>query len=393
MVRGLSNFNGPVRSAHEAATATLLYNFQGGNSDGGYPYSTLIGGPAGRLYGTTNGGGPSDDGTVFELKRTGPGYAERSLYAFQGGTDGELPYGNLVLASNGTLYGTTYSGGAIGSGCIFALTPSGNHYAESVIYSFKGSPGDGGNPYAGLSVDASGTLYGTTLYGGTFGAGTVFSLKPTASGYVETVLYSFSGASDGATPYGGVLPAGDGNLYGTSTYGGAEQDGVVYSLTPVNGGYAENVLHNFTGGSDGAHPVGTLVESKKGDVFGTTLDGGKGSAGTVFRVDTASKPYVESVLYAFTGGGDGGTPYGNLVLGDHDKLYGTTSSGGTGAGTVFELAKVRQGFAETVLATFSGFPQEATPYAGLFARDGILYGTTFGGGFDGYGTVFSISGH
>ena len=393
LVRGLSSPAAPFVTP-AVSGPTLLYNFQGGSSDGGYPYAPLIAGSSGRLYGTTNDGGPADQGTAFELNRSGPGYAERPLYAFKGGTtDGALPYGSLLLGKGGVLYGTTYSGGAFGAGCVFALTPSGSHYTESVVYSFEGSPNDGANPYAGLSEDAAGTLYGTTLYGGTFGAGTVFSLTQGANGVLESVLYSFSGSSDGATPYGAVLPSSGGVLYGTATFGGSENDGVVYALTPSGTTYVESVLHNFAGGTDGANPYSSLVEAANGDLFGTTVGGGSGNSGTVFRVDAAKKPYVEQVLYAFgaSGSGDGTAPYGAPVLYRGGKLFGTTFGGGAyGAGTIYELSKRHKGFAETILASFTGFPAEANPYSGLFEKSGALYGTTFGGGYDGYGTVFSL---
>jgi uncharacterized repeat protein (TIGR03803 family) len=373
---------------------TVLYNFQGGSADGGYPYASLVADKSGALYGTTNGGGPADLGTVFKLTPSGSKYTESILHSFGGTGDGSLPYGSLLLGSGGVLYGTTYSGGKYGDGCVYALTPSGKSYTESVVYSFGGSP-DGGNPYAGLSQNAAGTLFGTTLYGGLNGFGAVFALTPSGGSYKESVLYSFDGGKDGATPYGGILSAKSGVLYGTTFAGGENGDGTVYALTPSGKTYAESIVYSFAGGAkDGANPYAALVAS--GDlVFGTTAAGGTAGDGTAFQVKLAKAKgkSKESVLHSFGGTGDASQPYGALLLGADDALYGATFAGGAdGQGAIFELSKSGKTYAESVVASFPGYPGAANAYAGVIASStGTLLGTTFGGGDEGYGTVFEVT--
>jgi len=388
-------------SAHVRAGApapslesTLLYQFVGGSADGAYPYAGLVADSSGNLYGTTNGGGAAGLGTVFKLTPSGSTYTETVLHEFAGGTgDGELPYGNLVLGKKGVLYGTTYGGGEHGAGCVFALTPSGETYAESVVYSFAGSPNDGGNPYAGLVEGASGTLYGTTLYGGSSGAGTVYELVPSGKGFTESVVYAFAGGSDGANPYAGVSLTKTGALYGTTTYGGTAGDGTVYSLTKSGTTYAHDVLHSFAGGSDGANPYGAPVSSS-GAFLGTTQNGGSASDGTIYEVVVTKGKATETVAHSFLGGSaDGAQPEASLLVGKKGAVYGTTDSGGANsAGTVFELTKTKKTYAESLLTSFPGYPGSANPKSTLIASAaGTLYGTTYGGGNDGYGTVFSLT--
>jgi uncharacterized repeat protein (TIGR03803 family) len=380
-----------LRPARAAGGIQDLYQFAGGSSDGGYPYGSVIVGRGGALYGATNGGGPADAGTVFALTRSGSGYAETVVHAFGASGDGALPYGTLLPTKSGTIYGTAYSGGT-GAGCVFALTPVAGKYSETVVYDFAGSPLDGAGPYAGLSEDASGNLYGTTLYGGQYGAGTVFALRPNGSGgFVESVVYSFGGGADGGTPYGGVIAGSGGTLYGTTTFGGSG-NGVVYALTPGSGGYSENVLHTFAGGAaDGANPRGALLESG-GALYGTTLAGGSAGLGTAFKIANANNAYAESVIHDFAGGNDGASPYAGLTEGKAGAMYGTTFAGGAnGAGTIFALKRTGKTYAESVVAPFPGYPNPANPYGGIAKSSaGELFGATFGGGTNGFGTVYSI---
>jgi len=378
-------------AATPQVASTLLYSFTGGSADGGYPYGGLIADKSGNLYGTTNGGGPAGLGTVFKLTPNGATYTESVLYAFAGNGDGELPYGSLVLGKKNVIYGTAYGGGAHGDGCVFALTPKGAAYTESIVYSFSGSP-DGGNPYAGLAADAKGTLFGTTLYGGSNGGGTVFALTPKGSSFTESVLYNFGAGSDGNTPYGGVLVSKTGVLFGTTTFGGTAGDGIAYSLTSSGSKYVESVLHNFAGGSDGKNPYAALIGSGT-TYFGTTQGGGTGSDGTAFEIVVGKESATETVLYSFLGGSDAAQPLGALLLGAKGALYGTSYSGGTaGQGTVFELSKTKKTYTESVLTSFPGYPGSANPRAGLIANaSGALVGTTYGGGTDGYGTIFDLT--
>jgi uncharacterized repeat protein (TIGR03803 family) len=318
----------------------VLHAFSG--PDGATPFGALVMDGSGNLYGTTSAGGGSNAcqggcGTVFKIDTTG---TETVLHSFSGNPDGANPYAGLVMDGSGNLYGTTEYGGS-GSGTVFKIDPAGN---ESVLYSFGGSPNDGAGPMAALTLDPSGNLYGTTFTGGTAGFGTVFEVDTTNT---ETVLYNFTGLADGANPFGGVTRDDvSGTLYGTAENGGRSKSGL-YRIAPdiphgccrgvlyaLNGGGLQ-VLYTFTGGNDGGNPASSLVLSN-GFLYGTTLIGGPGHRGTAFSVTVATGS--ESVLHGFSGGKDGGTPGAGLLLNSAGVLYGTTQNGGgrNKFGTVFQ---------------------------------------------------------
>jgi uncharacterized repeat protein (TIGR03803 family) len=296
---------------------------------------------AGNLYGTTLQGGDFGAGTVFMVNPSGH---ETVLYAFTGLYDGALPYSGLLMDAAGNLYGTASSGGFPAfTGLVFKLDTSGH---ETVLYYFM-NRGDGAYPLASVIMDANGNLYGTTYYGGTSGAGTVF--KVDAAG-TETVLYSFTGGNDGSNPVAGVSMDADGNLYGTTEFGGSSPNcgpfgcGVVFKLTKKG---TVTILYTFTGaGGDGANPTAGLVRDAKGNLYGTTEYGGGGSngAGMVFKLDKTGK---ETKLEVFTGGKDGGFPYAGLIRDKAGNLYGTGQLGGNladcssnisnGCGVVFKI--------------------------------------------------------
>ncbi|MGA2369618.1 MAG: choice-of-anchor tandem repeat GloVer-containing protein [Candidatus Korobacteraceae bacterium] len=305
----------PLAQAQTPATSggwteKLLYSFcaQTNCPDGEYPYAGLIFDAAGNLYGTTQSGGNVGGncgtygcGTVFELTPTGGGsWTEQVLHAFNG-TDGSTPFAGLIFDAAGNLYGTTEDGGAYGEGTVFELTLiAGGGWTEQVLYSFGNGTGDGTAPIAGLIFDAAGSLYGTTVSGGTytcFGGdecGTVFELTPTAGGgWTEQVLHNFTGAyNDGAYPYGDLIFDTAGNHYGTTSEGGNAGAGTAFELTPTEGGsWTQQVLHSFGIGTDGARPNAGLVFDAAGNLYGTTYFGGTNnsmcscnSCGTVFEL-------------------------------------------------------------------------------------------------------------
>jgi uncharacterized repeat protein (TIGR03803 family) len=301
---------------------TVLYSFTGG-ADGGNPLAGLIRDAAGNLYGTTSYGGASGWGVVFKLDTTG---AETVLDTFTPRADGVYPDAGLIGDSAGNLYGTTYDGGASNGGVVFKLDTT---RAETVLYSFTGGA-DGGHPEAGLIRDPAGNLYGATRWGGAFGCGVVFKLDTAGT---ETVLYSFTGRADGAYPVAGLIQDSAGNLYGTTYEGGASGLGVVFKLDTTG---TETVLHTFTGGTDGANPWAGLVRDLAGNLYGTTYDGGASNGGVVFKLDTTG---TETVLHTFTGGAaDGQYPYAGLIRDPAGNLYGTTYRGGfAGQGVVFKI--------------------------------------------------------
>ena len=333
-----------VAQSARAQTYTVLYTFTGGK-DGGNSTADLVRDAKGNLYGTTSKGGASNDGTVFKLDTAGK---ETVLYSFKGGKDGASPLAGLLRDSAGNLYGTTGAGGGTGcknnAGCgtVFKVAKT----KETVLYRFTGGA-DGAAPWTGtLLRDASGNLYGTTGAGGASNAGTVFKLATTNK---ETVLYSFSGGTDGGLPLAGLVQDTAGNLYSTTFYGGAHSFGVVFKLDTTD---KETVLLSFNR-ADGADSFATVVRDTKGNIYGTTEYGGTGckgaGCGTVFKLSTPGK---ETALYSFTGCADGGYPIAGLVRDPTGNLYGTTTKGGaSGDRVVFMLDKTGK---ETVLHSFSG---------------------------------------
>jgi uncharacterized repeat protein (TIGR03803 family) len=324
------------------------------------------------------------------------------LHAFPCATDGHLPIGTLVQASDGNLYGTTAQGGRQCVGTVFQISKdaAGAYTVASVLHSF-GDPGDGSNANAGLIQGTDGNLYGTTLAGGAFGLGAVFQLAKDASGAYTaySLLHSFTFA-DGAAPYAALLQASDGNLYGTTYQGGVAGFGTVFQLAKdASGRYtALTRLHSFTSGpGDGAYPSAALIQASDGNLYGTTQNGGSLSMGTVFQLakDAAGAYTALSLLHSFASG-DGAGPNAPLIEASDGNLYGTTVGGGSlGLGTAFQLSKDASGAytAFSLLHSFASGPGDgAYPYAGLMqGRDGNLYGTAFQGGSSGSGAVFQLS--
>jgi uncharacterized repeat protein (TIGR03803 family) len=324
---------GTVFKLDKAGKETVLYSFSGTGSDGANPSAGVIRDASGNLYGTTLYGGTSGEGTVFKLSKTGK---ETVLYNFCGEshcTDGEEPLAGLVEDTKGNLYGTTYGGGSSNWGTVFKVNKAGK---ETVLYSFQNS--DAHYPYAGVIRDTKGNLYGTTASGGTgtgcgdSGCGTVFKVSKTGK---ETVLYSFTGATDGNDPRAGLIEDSKGNLYGTTLQGGTSGEGVVFRLSTMA---EETVLHSFVGGTDGVNPRAGLIQDTKGNIYGTTYTGGSTGNGVVFEL---KKTGQETVLYTFcslSNCTDGAHPLAGLILDSKGNLYGTNSNYGVyGYGAVFEL--------------------------------------------------------
>lgn len=353
-----------------AQIETVLHSFNG--KDGSLPGQRLTFDSAGHLYGSTVGNYPSI-GSIFKLTPTGQ---FKVLYRFTDGQNRLFTTGKLVLDSHGNLYGVDQTGGEFGEGSIFELTASG---VFTVLYSFTGA-GDGAFPN-GVISDAQGNFYGTANFGGAFNQGSVFEFTPDR---VLKVIYSFMGSSDGGEPFDSALYRDpEGNLYGTTMFdGGKISLGVVFKVAPDG---AESVLHTFLGGSDGAHPKGSLIADGKGNLYGTTSSGEGLKGGTVFQITTAG---VLTELHTFSGS-DGFDPNAGLAMDADGNLFGTTFSGGSSNdGVIFEITPQD---VETVLHNFSG-SDGSTPYNGLIIDQlGNLYGTTgFGGAFD-QGTVFKLT--
>jgi uncharacterized repeat protein (TIGR03803 family) len=368
----------------QAQTFSVVHNFTGG-SDGGGPLSGFVIDGAGNLYGTTNAGGASNYGVVFKMNSSG---VEAVLHSFNGGTDGANPEGRLIRDKAGNLYGTTTAGGAFGAGTVFGVTSAGK---EVVLHSFNGAAG-GADPEAGLAMDASGNLYGTTTGGGTNGNGTVFKLvRPTAGGkWTEKVLYSFGTGTDGTIPVAGVTLDSAGNVYGTTSAGGTYGYGTVFELTPSGTGWAENILHNFQDGDDGAVPYAGLIYNK-GNFYGAATEGGSGGGGTVFELTPSSGNWTFTVLYSQAGWGISGS-FRNLIMTAAGDLYGTTHCDGVNnAGTVYELTPASGSWNYISLYVFTGGSDGLYSFSNLVFEQGKLYGTTNEGGADNYGVVFEVT--
>jgi uncharacterized repeat protein (TIGR03803 family) len=390
-----------VAVALPAQTFTILHTFDG--ADGGNPAAALTQATNGKLYGTTLRGGANGDGTVFKMTSNG---TLVTLHSFAL-SDGADMYAGLVQATNGKLYGTTLGGGANGYGTVFKMTSNG---ILVTLHSFALS--DGAVPYAGLIQAANGDLYGTTVNGGANGYGTVFKITPKG---VLTTIYNFcsqggNSCTDGYAPYAKLVQGNDGNLYGTTQFGGTNGDyGTVFKVTP-NGRLT--TLYSFCPGgagncSDGAYPYPGLALGTDGKFYGITQGGGADSefcsngCGTVFSITPKG---VLTTLHSFNGV-DGRVPYAALVPGTDGNFYGTTQMGGIssacpdgeGCGTIFRITP--SGILKTLynLCTQSNCADGKYPLSSLVQdTNGTFYGTVENGGMYmcstiGCGTVFSLS--
>jgi uncharacterized repeat protein (TIGR03803 family) len=369
---GYRRGDGVVYKVDTAGNETVLFTFFG--SSGALPYAGVTLDSAGNLYGTTL------SGTVYKLNTSGQ---ETVLYTFTGHADGGSPQAGVILDSAGNLYGTTFNGGTAGLGVVYKLDATGH---ETVLFGFPGSI-DGSSAVAGLTADSVGNLYGTTEFGGAANAGVVYKLDTTGH---ETVLYTFTGGAEGSNPLAGVTLDSAGNLYGTTEFGGAANAGVVYKLDTTG---HETVLHSFTGSfGDGGFPAAGVILDSAGNLYGTTPTGGVASSccGVVYKVDTTGHL---TELYTFQGGdnADGKTPTAGVIRDSAGNLYGTTQFGGNGTYAAGVVYKVDTTGRETVLYNFNGDNDGGNPTAGLI-RDsaGNFYGTTQGGGAEGYGVVYKL---
>jgi uncharacterized repeat protein (TIGR03803 family) len=319
---------GTVFRISPSGSLTSLWEFTGGN-DGANPQGGLVQGSNSNFYGTTAYGGANGYGTVFRISPSG---SLTNLWEFTSGTDGAFPLAGLVQGSDGNFYGTTYGSGSgsCANGSVFRISPSGS---LTTLWSFTGG-NDGANPQAGLVQGSDSNFYGTTTSGGASGNGNVFLISPGGS---LTTLWSFTGGNDGSYPLAGLVQGSDSNFYGTTAYGGTDGAGTVFRISPS--GSLTN-LWEFTGGRDGANPQAGLVQGNDGNFYGTTYGSGSGSSanGNVFRISPSGDL---TNLWSFTGCLDGANPAATLVQGSDRNLYGTTYGSGNGSspyGAVFRFS-------------------------------------------------------
>jgi uncharacterized repeat protein (TIGR03803 family) len=419
-------------SQSKAQTVTVLHTFTGG-ADGAAPLAGLTPDAAGNLYGTTYYGGSvagqcgeSGCGVVFKMTHRSSGWTQTPIYKFRGGPDGAFPEARVIFGPDGALYGTTWAGGTgtcfnAGCGTVFKLQPPPHVCAsvqclwrETILYTFT-SHTDGAHPAAEVAFDRAGNLYGTTTSGGSGpcqqGCGTVFKLTPNGDGpWNKSTTYSFQGgANDGTEPNSALVFDSAGNLYGTTTYGGAYQCyrgsapgcGTVFELTPSGSGWTEAVLHIFTDGADGGYPTG-LVFDRQGNLYGAALTGpyvppGEFGSGTIFELIPAQGGgWTFTVPYTFPDVGDGAEQPNAPVLDASGNIYGSGSMGGVFSyGAAYKLTHSNSGWNYAALGSFDfqgasgGFPQGAP----VVDAQGNLYGVCQGGPFPSpdAGTVWEVT--
>ena len=315
-------------------THTVLYSFTGG-ADGGEPYKGVTLDAAGNLYGTavTGGGGSCEGGcgVAYKLSNNGGTWTQSVIHAFTGGDDGSGPGARLTVDDNGNAYGMAPTGGANGAGTIYKIHPGKDgKWTLTVIHAFTGGA-DGVGGSAGAMVFHGKHLYGAATAGGVNGDGLVYELTPAKTGeWGFKVIYSFKGESDGAFPYGGLTFDTLGNLYGTTYYDGEHEVGTAYELMPRHSGeWKEKVLYSFKGGNDGASSIGNLVLDNTGNLYGTTSEGGAGGRGVIFQLKPGRHgAWKESVVHSFMGPPDGSFAYNGMVGDSAGNFYGATVHGG-----------------------------------------------------------------
>lgn len=372
-----------------AQQETVLYSFPLGNGGSLEPLAgvALHGG---NLYGAAGN-------SIYELRPLGGGVWQEKVIYFVGPVGDGMAQGTPVFDAAGNLY--SVSNGRSG---VFELMPAtGGGWTEATLFDFGSVIAHGSGPVAGVILDGAGNLYGTTAQGGAYDpgspGGTVYELIPQAGGgWTEKLLHSFGYGADGQLPFAAVIFDTAGNLYGTTTAGGAYAHGIAFELMPqANGGWREKILHSFGNGSDGQTPYSGLVLDAAGNLYGTTVEGGTYGQGTVFELmPQASGIWREKLLHSFGDAGDGQKPYAGLIFDTAGNLYGAAEIGGTySGGAAFKLTPQENGtWTETILHNFgSGMDAEWPMGTLIFDASGNLYGTTLeGGDAGGYGAVYEI---
>ena len=380
-------FLATVSQPSQSQTYSVIHTFTGKGSDGATPYAGPILDRAGDLYGTTYTGGTYGAGSVYKLSLSGSSWTYEPLYSFQGVTDGSGPaFGSLALGADSVLFGTTEGGQYFGLDFAVCACPG----REIVVHRF-GLGTDGAQPIGGVVLDAAGNFYGTTSLGGAFGNGTVYEEKRSGTKWTESVIYSFTGGSDPINPAATVTVDGQGNLYGTASLGGAYSNGAVYKLTRSASGWTETVLYSFQNQSDGANPVGGVILDRAGNLYGSTFDGGINGGGTIYQLSPSSAGWTFTTLYSFVG--IYGGPYNKLTLDSKGDLYGITNAdGANGLGSVFRLSRSANGWTLTDLYDFVGGDSGRTPYGAVAVdHDGNIFGTASIGGSENQGVIFEIT--
>jgi hypothetical protein len=348
---GSSNGSGTAYELQRTGSGFIYHQLHsfGNGLDGSFPWAGVTIGPDGSLFGTTYDGGTGQNGIVYQLRppitfcgSASCRWSETILYNFTRGSDGGDPQGAVVFDQAGNLYGTNVNGGAGDVGVAYEMRRNGQGWSYQVIYPFTNGQ-DGGNPTA-LVFDGSGNLYGPAAAGGQpgctgFGCGTIFKLSPSQSGWIEQTLYSFHDGSDGSDPQGGVILDNAGNVYG-STCCGDGTGGTIFEISPSGGVWNFSLMYRY--GGAGLGPWGNLVRDSAGNLYGASVMNGLYNNGVVFKLTPADGGWIYTSLHDFTGGSDGEWPEGGLTIDSAGNIYGTTYQGGLqncgeGCGVVYEI--------------------------------------------------------
>lgn len=381
-----------IQQGH-SQTFSVVHKFNGGH-DGAVPYGGVVLDAGGNLYGMTWQGGSDNDGALYQIKGAGSGSVAYTLHSFTAGRDGSVPHGGGLFSRGGALYGFTTAGGSLGCsvhgyygcGVVFSARPPQTvcraipcPWNISTLYEFRGS-GDGNNPYFGeVAFDPAGNVYGTSMNDGQYGGGTVWKLSHANGTWTETILHNFGNGQDGSTPMHGVIIDSAGNLYGTTYQGGTVGNGTVFELSPSGGSWTETILANIEGTALGGYPEAGLVMDAAGNLYGATSIGGVGD-GSVFELSRSGGSWQLTVLYSFPPAYIEGV-VGNMVFDSHGNLYGTTESGGADEwGMIFKLSP--NGGSWTFTDVHDFFAIDGANPTGDLVIDSTdnIYGTTTGGG-------------
>src|SRR5688572_8671198 len=343
--------------------------------DGGHPYGGLVQ-VNNKLYGLTSGGGVNGKGVLFEYDPFTNTFAKKFDF---GGQSGEIPYSTMVVTADGNLYGVTIEGGANGNGVIFKYNPQKNTVTKRK--DFDASTGI--RPFGGLMLASSGLLYGMTYQGGLHSKGTIYAYDTATN--VVTKKFDFSGSADGSTPFGRLIEATNGLLYGMTSKGGNTDGGILFEYNPSNGAFTKKI--DFVGGTHGLNPYGSLFQASNGKVYGTTELGVAGFGG-LFEYDIISGNLSTVVTFDGNWRGKGGSSRTTLMQASDGKLYGMNSQGGSTRGVLFSYDPT-DGAYQVRVNFESDNGGGMWPFASLVqGANGRLYGTTRSGGTNNSGTLF-----
>jgi uncharacterized repeat protein (TIGR03803 family) len=362
---------------YDPATSTYTKKLDFGTTNGVSPLGSLMEANDGKLYGMTLGGGANNMGVLFQYDAATSSFTKKLDFA--GATNGANPCGSLMQASDGKLYGLTRNGGTNNVGVLFQYDPATSTYTKNLDFAgaINGSNSEGSPMQA-----SDGKLYGMTRYGGANNVGVLFQYDLATSTY--TKKFDFAGVTNGVNPFGSLMQANDGKLYGMTYQGGSSNTGVLYQYDPATSNYTKKL--DFAGATNGANPKGSLIQASDGKFYGMTSGGGANNLGVLFQYDPATSNYTKKLDFA--GATNGANPKGSLMQASDGKLYGMTSTGGTNnMGVLFQYDPATSTYAKTF--DFAGATNGTTPAGSLIqASDGKLYGMTYGGGVNGNGVLF-----